>query len=132
AHSHGHGDGHAPFGLREILALLDATGRDPEVRGLSARLFHRLAAVESAIHGVSPEQVHFHEVGAVDSIVDVVGGVIGLRWLRADRFVASPLTVGPGTVTMSHGTFAVPPPAPAPPVGGGPVSGPGGAGLVAP
>ena len=76
--------------------------------------------------------MHFHEVGAVDSIVDVVGGVIGLRWLRADRFVASPLNVGTGTVTMSHGTFPVPPPATARLVQGVPVYGAGEGELLTP
>ena len=132
SHEHEHGHHHPHFGLREILALLDGSGLDPEVRELSARLFHRLAAVEGAVHGVSPEQVHFHEVGAVDSIVDVVGGVIGLRWLRADRFVSSPLNVGTGTVTMSHGTFPVPPPATARLVEGVPVYGAGEGELLTP
>jgi hypothetical protein len=132
SHEHEHGHHHPHFGLREILALLEGSGLDPEVRELSARLFHRLAAVEGAIHGVSPEQVHFHEVGAVDSIVDVVGGVIGLRWLRADRFVSSPLNVGTGTVTMSHGTFPVPPPATARLVEGVPVYGAGEGELLTP
>ena len=76
--------------------------------------------------------MHFHEVGAVDSIVDVVGGVVGLRWLRADRFVSSPLNVGTGTVTMSHGTFAVPPPATARLVTGAPVYGAGEGELLTP
>ena len=62
----------------------------------AAALFRRLAEAEAAVHGTSPEKVHFHEVGAVDSIVDIVGGVIALRWLGAARFVASPLNVGHG------------------------------------
>ncbi len=84
------------------------------------------------MHGVSPDDVHFHEVGAVDSIVDVVGGVIGLHWLRADRFVSSPLNVGTGTVTMSHGTFPVPAPATARLVHGVPVFGAGEGELLTP
>ena len=113
--THDHGHTHhaaAPHvGLREILGMLDASTLDPAVKERSARLFRRLAEVEGATHGLPPEQVHFHEVGAVDSIVDVVGGVVGLLWLRAEHFVASPLNVGTGTVTMSHGTFPVPAPA---------------------
>ncbi len=95
-------------------------------------LFRRLAEVEAAMHGVSPDDVHFHEVGAIDSIVDVVGGVIGLQWLRADRFVSSPLNVGTGTVTMSHGTFPVPAPATARLVQGVPVYGVGEGELLTP
>ncbi len=112
-HHHHHGHGGAPVhrGLREILALLEASSLSIDVRERSAAYFRRLAEAEGGVHGVRPEDVHFHEVGAVDSIVDVVGGVAGLAWLRADRFVASPLNVGTGTVTMSHGTFPVPPPA---------------------
>ena len=71
-------------------------------------------------------------MGAVDAIVDVVGGCIGLPWLRADRFVASPLNVGTGTVTMSHGTFPVPPPATARLVKGAPVYGAGEGELLTP
>jgi len=84
------------------------------------------------VHGTSVEEVHFHEVGAVDSIVDVVGGVIALRWLEVSRFVASPLNVGTGTVTMSHGTFPVPPPATARLVAGVPVYGQGEGELLTP
>ncbi len=135
-HGHGHGHTHdaaAPHvGLREILALLEASTLDPVVKERSARLFHRLAEVEGAMHGLPPEQVHFHEVGAVDSIVDVVGGVVGLLWLRADGFAASPLNVGTGTVTMSHGTFPVPAPATARLVQGVPVYGAGEGELLTP
>ena len=76
--------------------------------------------------------MHFHEVGAIDSIVDVVGGVIALQWLGAARFVSSPLNLGTGTVTMSHGTFSVPPPATARLVAGVPVYGAGEGELVTP
>src|SRR5262249_60037083 len=92
----------------------------------------RLAEAEAAVHGSSPDEVHFHEVGAVDSIVDVVGGVVGLAWLGAERFSASPLNVGTGTVTMSHGTFSVPPPATARLVHGPPIHGAGEGELLTP
>lgn len=140
-HDHGHSQhdhGHthhaaAPHvGLREILDMLEASTLEPVVKERSARLFQRLAEVEGVMHGLPPEQVHFHEVGAVDSIVDVVGGVIGLLWLRAERFVASPLNVGTGTVTMSHGTFPVPAPATARLVQGVPVYGAGEGELLTP
>jgi len=95
-------------------------------------IFRRVAEAEAKIHGRPVDEVHFHEVGAVDSIVDTVGGVLALRWLGASRFVASPLNVGTGTVTMSHGTFPVPPPATARLVAGVPVYGEGDGELLTP
>jgi uncharacterized protein (TIGR00299 family) protein len=118
--------------LSHILGLLDASALDTAVRERAALLFRRLAEAEAAVHGTSAETIHFHEVGAVDSIVDVVGGVLALRWLGAARFVASPLNLGTGTVTMSHGTFAVPPPATARLVEGVPVYGSGDGELLTP
>lgn len=102
---------HAQRGLSDILGLVESSGLEAEVKERCAALFRRLAEAEAAVHGTSPEEVHFHEVGAVDSIVDVVGAVIGLCWLRAQRFVSSPLNVGGGTVVMSHGRYSVPAPA---------------------
>jgi uncharacterized protein (TIGR00299 family) protein len=128
-HDHGH---HAHRGLKEIEGLLRASALDGEVKDRAAGLFRRLAEAEAAVHGTTPDDVHFHEVGAVDSIVDVVGGVAGLRHLRADRFVASPLNVGSGTVSMSHGVFPVPPPATAKLVQGVPVYGAGEGELLTP
>jgi uncharacterized protein (TIGR00299 family) protein len=118
--------------LGEILGLLEGSGLEPEVKERAGSLFRRLAEAEAAVHGTSPERVHFHEVGAVDSIVDIVGGVLALRWLGADRFCASPLNVGSGTVKMAHGTFPVPPPATARLVAGVPVYGAGEGELLTP
>lgn len=136
AHGHDHGHDHGQVqphrGLREILDILERSGLEVAVKQSSAALFRRLAEAEAAVHGTSPEEVHFHEVGAVDAIVDIVGGVAGLAWLHADRFVASPLNVGTGSVTMSHGTFAVPPPATARLVQGAPVYGAGDGELLTP
>jgi pyridinium-3,5-bisthiocarboxylic acid mononucleotide nickel chelatase len=120
-HRHGHEHRH----LAHILGLLDRSSLDAAIRDRAAALFRRLAEVEAAVHGTTVEEVHFHEVGAVDSIVDVVGCVWGLAWLRADRVVASPMNVGTGTVDIAHGTFAVPPPATARLVQGAPVYGAG-------
>jgi pyridinium-3,5-bisthiocarboxylic acid mononucleotide nickel chelatase len=136
-HGHGHGHDHDPGhgherGLGDILDLLARSTLDRPVKDFAAALFRRLAEAEAAVHGTSPEAVHFHEVGAIDSIVDTVGGVVGLSWLRADRFVASALNVGGGSVTMSHGTFAVPPPATARLVQGVPVYGAGEGELLTP
>jgi pyridinium-3,5-bisthiocarboxylic acid mononucleotide nickel chelatase len=128
---HGHEHGHGRT-LPDILRLLDHSALEPEIKERAAACFRRLAEAEGEVHGVPPEAVHFHEVGAVDSIVDVVGGVLGLAWLRADRFAASPLNVGTGTVSMSHGVFPVPPPATARLVRGVPVYGAGEGELLTP
>ncbi|HET8645281.1 MAG TPA: nickel pincer cofactor biosynthesis protein LarC, partial [Vicinamibacteria bacterium] len=128
----GHGHGHEHRGLADILGLIDRSGLDADTQGRCAALFRRLAEAEAAVHGTSTESVHFHEVGAVDAIVDIVGGVIGLSWLRADRIVASPLNVGTGTVAMQHGVFPVPPPATARLVQGVPVYGAGEGELLTP
>jgi uncharacterized protein (TIGR00299 family) protein len=118
--------------LSHVLAILERSSLAPTVKERAGALFRRLAEAEAAVHGTSPEKVHFHEVGAIDSIVDIVGGVVALEWLDASRFVASPLNVGTGTVTMSHGTFAVPPPAVARLVTGIPVYGEGEGELLTP
>ena len=129
---HVHAHGHEHRGLRQILEIIGRSALDAGVKERASALFRRLAEAEASVHGTSPEEVHFHEVGAVDAIVDIVGGVFGLAWLRADRFVASPLNLGAGSVTMSHGTFPVPPPATACLVQGAPVYGAGDGELLTP
>ncbi len=118
--------------LSHVLAILEGSSLAAPVRERAAALFRRLAEAEAAVHGSTPEKVNFHEVGALDSIVDIVGGVIALAWLAPARFVASPLNVGTGTVRMSHGTFPVPPPAVARLVEGVPVYGEGEGELLTP
>lgn len=112
---------HHHRGLHAILGLIEGSGLEPRVKAKAGELFRRLAEAEAAVHGTSVDDVHFHEVGAVDSIVDIVGGVIGLGWLGADRTVAAPLDLGTGTVKMAHGVYSVPPPATARLVQGVPV-----------
>jgi uncharacterized protein (TIGR00299 family) protein len=124
------GSGHR--GLREILGLIERSDLEGAVKERAAGLFRRLATAEATVHGTEPEKVHFHEIGAIDSIVDIVGGVVGLAWLRADRYLSSPLNVGTGSVTMSHGTFPVPPPATAHLLKGVPVYGAGEGELLTP
>ena len=81
------------------------------VQDNACRSFLRLAEAEAKVHGTTVERVHFHEVGAVDAIVDIVGAFIGLHWLGAPRCLASALNVGWGTVDCAHGTMPVPAPA---------------------
>ena len=131
-HVQPHGHPHAERGLAQILEILEGSALERGVRERAAALFRRLAEAEAAVHGVPVAEVHFHEVGAVDAIVDVVGGCYGLAWLQADRLVASPLNVGTGSVTMSHGTYPVPPPATARLVSGVPVYGAGEGELLTP
>lgn len=112
--------------------MLATSGLEPAVKDRATGLFRRLAEAEASVHGTSVEDVVFHEVGAVDSIVDVVGAVIGLGWLDVDRFLASPLNVGSGTVKIAHGEYPVPPPATLRLVAGVPVYGNGTGELLTP
>ncbi|MDH2416972.1 nickel pincer cofactor biosynthesis protein LarC [Nocardioides sp. CER19] len=95
--------------LGDILALLEAL--EPPLRERAAAVFRALAAAEAAVHRVSTDEVEFHEVGALDSIADVVGAVAGLHWLGLDRLVCSPIALGGGRVRAAHGSLPVPAPA---------------------
>ena len=96
----------------DIVQLLEASGLDADVVAASARLFRRLAEVEGRMHGVAPEAVHFHEVGAVDSILDVVGVVAGVKALGIERIVCSPVNVGGSPpIRTRHGWWPIPGPA---------------------
>ncbi|MEZ4598321.1 MAG: nickel pincer cofactor biosynthesis protein LarC [Syntrophotaleaceae bacterium] len=82
-----------------------------EAKDLARRIFRRIGEAEAKIHGTALEKVHFHEVGAIDSIVDVVGAAIGLNLLQAEKIVCSPLPMTRGTVRCAHGSFPLPAPA---------------------
>lgn len=97
--------------LADIFQIIDDSLLPVEVKEKSKAVFGRLAAAEAAVHCTTPDHVHFHEVGAVDAIVDVVGTVLGLGMLGADRIYASPLPVGKGFVRCSHGIIPLPAPA---------------------
>jgi uncharacterized protein (TIGR00299 family) protein len=99
--------------LPEIVELIKAAALPAAAERFSVAVFHRLAEAEAAVHGIAPTRVHFHEVGALDAIVDVVGCALGLHALGLlDATVTvSPIAVGGGTVTAAHGRLPVPPPA---------------------
>jgi uncharacterized protein (TIGR00299 family) protein len=98
-------------GLREILALVDASGLAPRARAVARAIFERIGRAEAKVHGVAPEEVHFHEVGAVDSIVDVCGAAVALDLLGWPRVVSAPPELGHGVARSAHGPMPIPPPA---------------------
>jgi uncharacterized protein (TIGR00299 family) protein len=97
--------------LPEIKGLITAAGLPPRVLEWSLAVFHKLAEAEGAVHGIAPEKVHFHEVGAIDAIVDIVGTCLGLDWLGIDQVYCSALPTGGGRVQAAHGWLPVPAPA---------------------
>ena len=97
--------------LPDIIALLDASSLHVTDRERAAAVFGRLAAAEARVHGIDAEDVDFHEVGALDAIVDIVGSVAGLRLLGIEKLYCSPLPAGGGTVRAAHGALPVPAPA---------------------
>jgi uncharacterized protein (TIGR00299 family) protein len=108
-HQHVHPDVHAT--LAEITAAIRRSSLAPAARDRAIALFHRIAEAEAAIHDVPIDRIHLHEVGAVDSIIDIVGAVFAFDWFGVDDVVASPLNVGSGTIRIAHGVFPVPAPA---------------------
>jgi uncharacterized protein (TIGR00299 family) protein len=121
-HGHGHGPaGHGHHSLQEIAAAIERSGLSRDGKDRARYLFQRLAEAEAAIHDMPVERVHLHEVGALDSIVDIVGTVFGLEWLGASQVICSPVNVGSGVVQCAHGTFPVPAPATARLLHGAPV-----------
>jgi uncharacterized protein (TIGR00299 family) protein len=104
-----HHDSHRT--LAEIYELIDRSALSATARAKARQLFERLAVAEAAIHGTTLDRVHLHEVGSLDSIIDIVGAAFAMEALAVDRVVASPLNVGGGTVRCAHGTYPVPAPA---------------------
>jgi hypothetical protein len=112
AHASGHQHHHHHHRrYRDIRELLAHAALTPGVRERAQRVFHALAVAEAKIHDVTPDEVAFHEVGAIDAIVDVVGAAIGLEYFGVDELLVSALPLGSGRTRSQHGVIPVPPPA---------------------
>lgn len=110
-HHHAHEHEHEHRAYADIRAMLEASELSPFVKKHALSIFHRIAVAEGKIHGKPPEEVHFHEVGALDSIADIVMACAGIESLGVTKIFASTLHDGYGTVECAHGTFPVPAPA---------------------
>ena len=116
-HSHSHAEADAEIShthhrhLPEIEHIVVSAKLPPRVEAWSLAVFRKLAEAEGAVHGIPPNEVHFHEVGATDAIVDIVGTCLGLDWLDIQEFYFSAMPTGGGTVKAAHGKLAVPTPA---------------------
>ena len=109
AHEHSHEHHHRT--MRDVRAILERSSLSAEVKETSLKIFGVLAQAEGKVHGMMPEKVHFHEVGAVDSIVDIVGTAICLDYLEIEKIFVSRVNTGSGTVHTQHGLMMVPAPA---------------------
>ena len=103
--------GHPHRAFRDIRQMLERSGLQPAVQRGALAIFSKLAEAEGRVHGVEPDAVEFHEIGAVDSIVDIVGTAIGMTWLGSERVYVSRLPLGSGVVPSQHGSLPVPAPA---------------------
>ena len=113
---HGHGHSHAHHShdhrtFREIRGMIESSGLSDWVKQKSIAAFRRLAEAEGKIHNQHPDEVHFHEVGAVDSIVDIVAAMLAVEELQPVRLISAPVNVGQGTLVCRHGTYPAPGPA---------------------
>ena len=120
-HSHSHSHSHEPHshahahehgrGLTEISAIIDKAAISTSAKTTAKAIFQALGEAESKIHNTDIEKIHFHEVGAVDAMVDIICAAVGAEALGVDQWVCSPLNVGGGTVVCAHGRFPIPAPA---------------------
>ncbi len=106
AHQHSHGRG-----LNEVRRIIEKSAISSTAKATAIRIFEALGEAEAEIHNTSVEQVHFHEIGAVDAMIDIVCAAVGAESLAVEEWVCSPLNVGGGTVKCAHGTLPVPAPA---------------------
>jgi len=107
----GKGEKHHHRSLRELVKIVDQSVVDEEIKGRSKEIFQKIASVEAKIHQRPVDEIHFHEIGGLDSIVDIVGAVWGIRHMGIEEVYVSPVNVGSGFVTCEHGILPVPAPA---------------------
>ncbi len=110
-HEHGAAHPHSHRGLKEIRQIINAAAISQSAKDRAIRIFEALGAAEAEVHNTDIEKIHFHEVGAIDAIVDIVCASVGAEALGVDEWICSPLNVGGGTVVCAHGTFPIPAPA---------------------
>lgn len=110
-HSHSHSRGHHHYHYPALVQELQESALEPEAKAFALEVFRLLAEAEADSHGVPVEKVAFHEVGAVDSVVDVAMAGVCVSTVGADRILASPIKLGRGTIEIQHGSYPVPPPA---------------------
>src|SRR6266700_2183644 len=110
-HSHEHAQHHSHRGLKEIRQIINQAAISQTAKDRAIKIFEMLGAAEAKIHNTDIEKIHFHEVGAMDAIVDIVCASVGAEALGVDEWICSPLNVGGGTVVCAHGTFPIPAPA---------------------
>jgi uncharacterized protein (TIGR00299 family) protein len=108
---HEHGHAHLHRGLKEIRQIIHAASISQPAKDRAIKIFEALGAAEAKVHNTDIEEIHFHEVGAIDAIVDIVCASVGAEALGVDEWVCSPLNVGGGTVVCAHGAFPIPAPA---------------------
>lgn len=103
-------EGHPHRRLTDLLEILEKSGLDSATKEDAKRIFSRLAEAEAKVHGVSVHEIHFHEVGALDALADVVGAAFGIRRLKIEKVCCSPLNVGSGFIESQHGRIPIPAP----------------------
>lgn len=110
-HDHNHHNTHEHRNLNDIENIINESNLNDNIKKISSGIFRRVAEAEAKIHNKPIEEVHFHEVGAVDSIIDIVGAAICLDYLKVDKIMSSTIEVGSGCVKCAHGLLPVPAPA---------------------
>ena len=109
SHDHAHGNGHR--NIRDIVTIMNNSSIPVSIKDRAMGMFMAVAEAEAKVHGTSVEEVHFHEVGAVDSILDIVAAAAAIEYLKPDRIISYPPELGGGFVKCAHGTIPVPAPA---------------------